>query len=69
MAKQTMRGGGGNRKHGRGARKPKTAKYKLGNVREKNKIKRILQSNGDDAATKYASKYGLTRYLMKLMVR
>ena len=69
MAKQTMRGGGGNRKHGRGSRKPKTAKYVGNKQRERNKIKRILQSNGEKAATIYAAKFGLTRYLMKLCAR
>ena len=69
MAKQMMRGGGGNRKHGRAARRPKTAKYKGENVREKNKIKRILQSNGEKEATAYATKFGLGRYLKKLLVR
>lgn len=48
---------GGMRKHGRNEEKCK--KYKLAKIREKNKLKRVLKSNGYKAAVKYAKLHGL----------
>lgn len=48
-----------NRKHGRAARKPKTARYKNLRVREYNKYKRVLKSNGAEFALEYAKLHSL----------
>lgn len=64
MANQ--RGGQKNRKIGRAARKPKNAKYRNNGIREKNKVKRILQSSGSDEAFRYASRENLQGYLLRL---
>jgi hypothetical protein len=57
MAEQKQIKHGGSRKFKRNEAKCST--YKAHQTREKNKIKRILQSNGLKAATIYATKYGL----------
>lgn len=66
MPKQQHKKGGGARKIGRAARKPKNAKYKNNRQREKNKMKRILQSSGGEAALSYAKKNELLGYYKKL---
>ena len=57
MAKSTKVGGKGSRKHGRN--KEKCKRYLAHKRREKNKLKRILQSNGLKAAELYAKENGL----------
>lgn len=65
MAKaQTSKKRGGLRKHGRD--KNKCAAYKAMKTREKNKLKRVLQSNGLTAAKEYAEKYKLTGFLKRV---
>jgi hypothetical protein len=65
MAKaQTTKKRGGLRKHGRN--KDKCAAYKNLKTREKNKLKRVLRSNGREAAKSYAEKYQLTEYLKRI---
>lgn len=61
------KGGKKNRKFGRAARKPKTARYKVGQHREKNKVKRVLQSSGVKAAKQYAAENGVVAYLNTLL--
>ena len=51
-----------NRKIGRAARKPKTARYKNLHVREHNKLKRVLKSNGAEKALEYARLHNLKIY-------
>jgi hypothetical protein len=63
--KISKQGGKKNRKIGRGMAKGQH--YRLMHTREKNKIKRILQSSGVDAATKYAQENNLSAYLRGLM--
>ncbi len=65
---QTHKKSGGMRKIGRAARKPKTARYKNNMQHEKNKLKRILQSNGTNAATLYAKENNIENYLRKLVL-
>ena len=55
MAEKLKKGGKRNRKHGRSARKPKTARYKNQERRFRNKLKRVLRSNGEVAAAAYAA--------------
>lgn len=57
MPKQQKKGKSGNRKHGRDMLK--CAQYSAGKRRERNKLKRIRQSNGFDAAKAYAIGHGL----------
>lgn len=56
---------GGLRKHGRN--KIKCERYRREQRREKNKIRRILRSNGLQAARAYAARYGLQAYLDRLL--
>jgi hypothetical protein len=46
-----------NRKYGRAARKPKTARYNSSNRRFYNKLKRVRQSCGEKFAQDWARKY------------
>ncbi len=46
-----------NRKHGRAARKPKTARYKYSNRRFHNKLKRVRRSCGEAFAREWEAKY------------
>ena len=64
---QIQKGGKKNRKYGRAARKPKTARYNLSNRRERNKLRRVLRSNGARQAQAYARKHGLEGYLASLL--
>lgn len=66
MAKQSQRKSGGMRKYGRSL--DKCAHYKAMHTREKNKIRRILRSNGSAEAQKYAIQNNLVNYLSKLRV-
>ena len=50
-----------------GRNKVKCAKYRANSVREKNKIKRILKSNGKKAAKFYAKHHNLLGYYNKLL--
>ena len=59
------KGSGGTKKYGRD--KEKCKRYRDTKRREKNKLKRILQSSGLKAATEYAKKHTLDRLLRKLM--
>lgn len=45
----------------------KCKRYRDMKTREKNKLKRVLQSNGVKAAEEYADKYELYGYLRKLL--
>lgn len=53
MGKKTSKG----KKIGRGTNKAQ--RYKAGLTREKNKLKRVMQSNGYEAAVTYAKEHGL----------
>lgn len=57
-------GKGSRRKIGRN--KAKCGYYQNDKTREKNKLKRILASNGPDEANKYAAKYTLESWLHRL---
>ena len=67
MAKTSKSKSGGKRKWGRNV--TKCARYRLAQVREKHKVKRVLQSSGIVAAKKYAAANGVLNYLEKLAVR
>lgn len=56
-----------NRKHGRAARKPKTRRYKEYQQRERNKLKRILQSNGYAYAKEWAKRCSVVPILNKMI--
>ncbi|HLA88124.1 MAG TPA: hypothetical protein VJL10_08885 [Anaerolineales bacterium] len=56
---------GGAKKIGRN--KEKCARYRAMHTREMNKVRRILRSNGWDAAQAYAAKNGVVGYLSKLV--
>jgi len=58
---QTTKKRGGLRKIG--CNKDKCALYRAMKTREKNKLKRVLQSNGKEVAKEYATKHILTEYL------
>ena len=62
----TKQGGAGTKKHGRD--KEKCAKYRNHQVRERNKIKKILQSNDLEYAMVWAKKYGAVAFLNKLIL-
>lgn len=47
-------------------RKSRYAEYKINHIRERHKIKRILQSSGHKAADKYARARGLSGFLAGL---
>jgi len=64
MAKPEKKSGGA-KKYGRNEDKCK--KYRASKNREKNKLKRVLQSNGIQAAEAYADKVELYGYLRKLL--
>ena len=61
MAKISKSKSGGKRKWGRNV--TKCARYRLAQVREKHKVKRVLQSSGIVAAKKYAAANGVLNYL------
>ena len=58
-------GGKKNRKYGRNV--TKCQQYKAMHTREKNKLKRVLQSSGYDAAVLYAEENNLRNYLKTLV--
>jgi len=64
MAEQ-KKGHGGSRKIGRN--KTKCASYRALHIREKNKLKRIVGSNGKAMAIKYANKNNLIGFLAGLI--
>ena len=66
MAKSKQGKSGGQRKWGRDI--AKCQRYRLAMTREKNKLKRVLQSSGKKEARKYASNKGLITYFEKLAV-
>lgn len=47
----------GDKQYGRWKRKPKNLRYQTGNHRFKNKLKRVRQSSGEAAASKYARRH------------
>ena len=55
--KSIIKGGKKNRKYGRN--KVKCERYRRQKIREKNKIKRIIQSNGLEYAIAWAKKNGV----------
>jgi hypothetical protein len=57
------KGHGGERKHGRN--KVKCERYRMLKVREKNKVKRVLRSEGMEAALAYGKKYGVKVFGVK----
>lgn len=59
-----MADGGKSTKAGRN--KDKCAKYRAHKTREKNKLKRVLQSSGLEAAQDYAKEKALTSYLSSI---
>lgn len=58
---------GKGRKMGRHEKSAKNGRYKLLRQRERNKLKRILQSNGSEAALAYGVKHGLPDYTRGLV--
>lgn len=60
-------GGAGTKKHGRDLLKCK--RYRDHQTCEKNKLKRVLKSNGHDYAVEWAKKNGVIAYLVKLEQR
>lgn len=64
MAVQRRAKSGGTKKYGRDAEKCKL--YRALKIREKNKLKRVLKSNGLLAAQAYAREHVLTAYLKTL---
>jgi len=64
MAKSKQGKSGGQRKWGRDA--AKCQRYKLAMTREKNKLKRVLQSSGKKEARTYAKNNGVLAYFEKL---
>ena len=62
----TKQGGAGTKKHGRDLAKCK--KYRDHQTRERNKIKKILQSNGYDYALEWAKSNNAVAFLNKLMI-
>ena len=65
MAKANKVKSGGNKKMGRNSIKCK--QYRALGTREKNKLKRVLKSNGEAAAIKYAKQHVLSSYLKTIM--
>ena len=63
----TKQGGAGSKKFGRNMAKCK--RYRDHQTREKNKIKKVLQSNGMEYAIEWAKKNGASAYLNQLMVQ
>ena len=62
--KEQKKGGGGTRKHGRD--KGRCAQYRSQQRGEKHKVKRVLESNGLEAAKKYAVKHNILGFFSKL---
>lgn len=52
---------------GGSARKKKCQAYRAAHIWERNKVKRILQSSGREAATEYATYHGISGYLAELL--
>lgn len=65
MPKQQQKSSGGAKKYGRNV--TKCEHYKAMKTREKNKLKRVLQSNGKEAAQAYAKEHLLDNYLRGLL--
>ena len=61
----TKQGGAGTKKHGRDLAKCK--KYRDHQTCERNKLKRVLQSNGYDFAIEWAKTNGVIAYLNKMV--
>jgi hypothetical protein len=53
----TTKASSGSRKHGRSGRSPAHKRYNAGNRRFTNKLKRVRQSEGEEAAERYSRKY------------
>jgi len=51
-----------NRKHGRGLKSPSRKRYRDFRVREHNKLKNVLKSNGEAKALEYAREHNLKIY-------
>ena len=64
MAEKQKKSGGGRKLE---RNKDKCKSYRSLKTREKNKLKRILQSNGVKAAEEYADKVELYGFLRKLL--
>ena len=53
-------------KAGRDKKHPAHARYQNNHSREKNKVRRVLKSNGVKEAEKYGSEHGVITYLRAL---
>lgn len=65
MAKRNPPGGKKHRKWGRHFRRPKKARYENRQQRERNKLKRILRSNGESFARQWAEEREVLHLLPK----
>jgi hypothetical protein len=65
MGKSNQPGGKKHRKWGRLSRRPKKPRYELREQRERNKLKRILRSNGESFARQWAKERGVLNLLPK----
>ena len=65
MPEQKQKKGGGSKKIGRN--KVKCAHYKAMHTREKNKLRRVLRSNGYGEAVTWATKHNVLSYLKELV--
>ena len=59
---QIKQGGKKGRKIGRAAKHPCHVAYTLGNRRFKNKLKRVRQSSGENAALEYTKNYKVAKH-------
>ena len=53
----TTQSSSGSKKDGRAGRKPGKKRYVTSNRRFKNKLKRVRQSSGEEAAAEYSARY------------
>jgi hypothetical protein len=65
MPEQKQQKGGGAKKIGRN--KSKCSRYATMHIREKNKVRRVRQSNGLVYATDWATKHNVLSYLKELV--
>jgi len=65
MPEQKQQKGGGLKKIGRN--KSKCSRYAAMHIREKNKLRRVLRSNGYGEAVTWATKHNVLSYLKELV--
>lgn len=63
---QKKKGSGGTKKYGREARRPSHQRYNSTRRRERNKMKRVLQSCGEKFAWEWAQKNNCISYYKEL---